>query len=127
MPLLVVINNLLALKPVQYLLLLLTVVLLALTLFLGFRVKWLATEIKATKADLVWTQGALALQNAAVKKAGEDQKKLEEQKQVKAKEAAKAKATAAERAAEILRLKLSKDCKEVTAWGLEQALSQSRW
>ena len=127
MPVLAVINRLLSLKAVQWLLLLLVTVFLSLTVLLVIRNKALAVELKATKADLVLTQGMLEVQNAAVKRAGEEQKKLEAQKQAKSKEAASAKATAAERAAEIMRLKLSKDCKEVTRWGLDQALSQSHW
>lgn len=122
-----ILDQLLQLRLVQYLMLLWIVVLLVLAGWLGVRTKFLAESLKKTKADLAWVQGALSLQNEGVQRAAEETKKLQALKQLKAQEASKAKATAAERAAEILRLRMSKDCKEVTLWGIERGALQSRW
>jgi len=124
---LAVINGLLSLKPVQWVLLVLAVLLIVLSEYLALQLKWVKVDLKSVKADLAWVQGALDTQNQAIKVAWEDAKALEVQKQAKAKEAERARLTAADRAAEILRLKLSNDCKEVAVWGIEQGLLQSRW
>lgn len=120
-------NAALSMRIVQYLLVVLVVSFFITASWLGVRNYFLKVSLKTTKADLVWVQGALNLQNSYVKQLNKDVKALEDQQRAKGAEAEQAKATAARRAQEIMRLKMSKDCTEVTQWGIEQGLSQSHW
>ena len=122
MQLLLLINSLLDLRPVQYLLLVLTVTLLVVTGVSLVRQKALSLQLSAAKGDVAVYAASLGAQNAAIVKQGEAMQHMQKQSENARNEAARIRQAWQLREKQLNELKLVGDCPDM----VQQVLAEVR-
>ena len=122
MQLLLLINSLLDLRPVQYLLLVFTATLLVVTGVSLVRQKALSLQLSAAKGDVAVYAASLGAQNAAIAKQGEAMQQMEKQAENARNEAARIRQVWQQREKQLNELKLVGDCPDM----VQQVLAEVR-
>ena len=76
---LLIIDNILGIKPVQYLLLLVSVSFVLLSVFLGIRVKYLSTQLEISKGQTATYAAHLKIQNESILQMNQEQQAQQQQ------------------------------------------------